>query len=114
MGKIILNFQISLDGVISDPDRWAKIDDILLQNSVERYDKLDAVIFGSETYAGMAEYWEKAETDSENPLESELAKKLNDKKKYIHSRSEIEIVWRNSEHLKFDDYRISLSETRKT
>lgn len=102
MSKIILNFQISLDGVISDPDKWAKIDDILLQNSVERYDELDAVIFGGDTYQGMAEYWENAEKSSENPLERELAKKLNDKKKYVISRSDVEIVWRNSELLKID------------
>lgn len=103
MGKIILNFQISLDGVISDPDKWANIDDILLQESVDRYDNLNAVIFGSNTYAGMAEYWESAEKTSENALERELAKKLNDKKKYVVSRSDVEIVWRNSELLKIDN-----------
>lgn len=102
MGKIILNFQISLDGVISDPDKWANIDDILLQDSIERYDHLDAVIFGSKTYPGMAEYWENAEKSSENALERELAQKLNDKKKYVISHSDIEIVWRNSELLKID------------
>jgi dihydrofolate reductase len=102
MGKIILNFQISLDGVISDPGKWANIDDILLQDSIERYDHLDAVIFGSKTYAGMAEYWENAEQASENAVERELAKKLNDKKKYVISRSDVEIVWRNSELLKID------------
>ena len=102
MGKIILNFQISLDGVVSDPEKWAKIDDILLQESVERYDGLDAVIFGSNTYPGMMEYWENAEKTSENALERELAKKLNEKKKYVVSRSEVEIVWRNSELLKID------------
>lgn len=102
MGKIILNFQISLDGVVSDPDKWAKIDDILLQESVDRYDELDAVIFGSNTYAGMAEYWENAEKTSENALERELAKKLNEKKKYVISRSDVEIIWRNSELLKHD------------
>lgn len=103
MGKIILNFQMSLDGVVSDPDRWAKIDDFLLRSSVERYDELDAVIFGGDTYRGMAEYWEKAEKSSENALERELAEKLNDKKKYVVSRSDVEIVWRNSELLKIDD-----------
>ena len=102
MSKIILNFQISLDGVVSDPDKWAKIDDILLQESVERYEHLDAVIFGSNTYPGMAEYWENAEKSSANALERELAKKLNEKKKYVISRSDVEIVWRNSELLKID------------
>ena len=102
MSKIILNFQISLDGVVSDPAKWAKIDDILLQESVERYDRLDAVIFGSNTYPGMAEYWENAEKSSEKPLERELAGKLNEKKKYVVSRSDVEIVWRNSELLKID------------
>ncbi len=94
---------MSLDGVISDPDKWANIDDILLQESVERYDHLDAVIFGSDTYPGMAEYWENAEKSSANSLERELAEKLNEKKKYVVSRSEVEIVWRNSELLKIDD-----------
>lgn len=102
MGKIILNFQISLDGVVTDPDKWAQIDDILLQASIDRYEQLDAVIFGSRTYSGMAEYWENAEKSSENELERELARKLNEKKKYVVSRSEVEIVWRNSELLKID------------
>lgn len=102
MGKIILNFQISFDGIVSDPDKWANIDDIVLQESVERYDELDAVIFGGNTYAGMAEYWENAEKSSENALERELARKLNEKKKYVISRSDVEIVWRNSELLKID------------
>lgn len=103
MGKIIINFQISLDGIVSDPDKWAKIDDILLQESIERYEHLDAVIFGSNTYPGMMEYWENAEKTSQNALERELAKKLNEKKKYVVSRSNVEIIWRNSELLKFDD-----------
>ena len=103
MGKIILNFQISLDGIVSDPDKWAIIDDMLLRDSIERYDRLDAVIFGSRTYRGMAEYWENAEKSSENALERELARKLNEKKKYVVSRSDVEIVWRNSELLKIDD-----------
>lgn len=100
MGKIILNFQISLDGVVSDPDKWAKIDDVLLQDSIERYDRLDAVIFGSNTYPSMAEYWQNAETASDSARARALAKKLNDKKKYVVSRSDVEIVWRNSELLK--------------
>jgi dihydrofolate reductase len=100
MGKIILNFQISLDGVVSDPDKWAKIDDVLLQDSIERYDRLDAAIFGGNTYPSMAEYWQNAEKSSDSKLERELAKKLNDKKKYVISRSDVEIVWRNSELLK--------------
>jgi len=103
MGKIILNYQISLDGVVSNPDKWADIDDELLQDSIERYDAMDAAIFGSKTYAGMAEYWQKAEESSESALERELAKKLNDKKKYVISRSPVEIVWRNSEQLKITD-----------
>jgi len=103
MGKIILNYQISLDGVVSDPDKWANIDDELLQDSIERYDNMDAAIFGSKTYAGMAEYWQNAEKSSESALERELAKKLNAKKKYVISRSPVEIVWKNSEQLKITD-----------
>jgi len=103
MGKIILNYQISLDGVVSDPDKWANIDDDLLKDSIERYDHLDAVIFGSKTYPGMAEYWQKAEESSESVLERELAKKLNAKKKYVISRSLVKITWKNSEQLKITD-----------
>lgn len=100
MGKITLNFQISLDGVVSDPDKWAKIDDVLLQDSIERYDHLDAVIFGSNTYPSMAQYWQNAEKSSDSALERELAQKLNEKKKYVLSRSDVEITWRNSQLLK--------------
>jgi dihydrofolate reductase len=102
MGKIILDFQMSLDGVVEAPEKWANIDDILLRYSIERYDDLDAVIFGGDSYPGMTGYWEDAENSSKNPLEREFAKKLNEKKKYIISRSDIEMNWRNSELLKID------------
>lgn len=103
MGKIILNYQISLDGVVSEPEKWANIDDELLQDSIERYDNMDAAIFGSKTYHGMAEYWQNAEKSSDSALERSFAKKLNEKKKYVISRSPVEIVWKNSEQLKITD-----------
>lgn len=116
MGKIVLYFQISLDGVISVSEDWANIDDELLRDSSARLDELEAVIFGSDSFEGMAAYWTDAEKSSANPLERELAAKLNRKKKYVASRSDVEFSWENTEHLKFADIaslRAALDELRR-
>ena len=96
MGEIILTMQMSLDGVVSQEDRWMTLSDEILEDCLEYYKTVDAVVFGGNTYDGLAQYWPNAEVSSDSPIERAVAKSLNDLPKFVLTRSEIDLVWRNS------------------
>jgi dihydrofolate reductase len=95
MRKIILYLHISLDGVVSDSDKWMSFSDDILTDAIEYYETLDAVIFGSNTYPFLSDYWQTAEQSSNSPLEKEFAKRINDINKIVISRSPIQLTWKN-------------------
>jgi dihydrofolate reductase len=104
MRKIILYMQISLDGVASDVDQWMTLSDEIVEDSFESYNTLDTIVVGSNTYPSMAKYWQNAEKSSNSALERSVAKKINEMKKVVISRSKINnLVWNNSQQLIFDD-----------
>jgi len=103
MRKIILYLQISLDGVVSDSDKWMSFSDDILTDAIDYYKTLDTVIFGSNTYPFLSDYWQTAEQSSNSPLEKEFAKRINDINKIVLSRSPKELTWKNSQHLGFTD-----------
>lgn len=90
---------MSLDGVVSDVEKWADINSSSMDESIERYTKLDTVVFGGATFPGMAEYWQKAEKSSKSPKKKKLAKALGEKQKIALSNRPIEVDWNNSEAL---------------
>ena len=95
--------QMSLDGIVSDPEKWMTLSDEITEDSISYYTTLDAIIVGGNSYAGLAGYWQNAETASESDVERRFAKKINDIKKYVISRSAIDLSWKNSEQLLIDD-----------
>lgn len=97
MGEIIITMQMSLDGVVSQEDRWMSLSDEILEDYLAYYKTVDALVVGGNTYAGLAEYWQNAEISSESPLERAVAKSLNDRPKFVFTRSEIDLGWRNSQ-----------------
>ena len=103
MRKVILYLQISLDGVISESDQWMSFSDDILKDTLDYYKTVDTGIFGSNTYPFLSEYWQTAEKSSNNPLEKEFAKQINNIDKFVLSRSSVELTWKNSHHLKFTD-----------
>ena len=103
MGEIIVTMQMSLDGIVSDPDRWMTLSDEILEDHLACYRKVDAVVFGGSTYEGLAQYWPEAEISSESPVERALAKQLNDLPKYVFTRSEMDLAWRNSKAVTVTD-----------
>ncbi len=103
MRKIILNFAITLDGMTSNVERWVSLDDEALSDSSTYQDTLDAIIFGKNSYAGLTDYWQNAETSSNSAAERAFAKKINDMRKYILSHGEVDLAWRNSELLRVKD-----------
>lgn len=103
MRKVILYFNMSLDGIVTNLENWAKISDELIEDSALRYEEIDTILFGANTYPFMGEYWQNAEANSNSPTEKSFAKLINDKKKYVISRKKIDLTWRNSEQILFTD-----------
>ena len=97
MRKVILHMNMSLDGVVSDVEKWADINSSAMDESIERYTKLDTVIFGGATFPGMAEYWQKAEKSSKSAKAKKLAKALGEKQKIALTNRPMEVDWNNSE-----------------
>jgi len=103
MRKIILHFAITLDGITSNVERWVSLDDEAIKDTGAYQDTLDAIIFGKNSYAGLTAYWLKAETDSKSEAERTFAKQLNNMHKYILSRGEVDLSWKNSSLLRVKD-----------
>lgn len=101
---------MSLDNVVSDSDKWMLMNDDILKSAIKYYEQLDTVIFGSQTYPFMADYWPRAELSSVSRTEQEFAKKINQIKKIVLSRSSVDTTWNNSELLNFADIK-SLSKS---
>jgi dihydrofolate reductase len=91
---------MSLDGVVSDVEKWADINSELMDESIERYKHLGTVIFGGATYAGMSGYWQKAAKSSKSPKERKLGKALNETEKIALTNRPIELNWENSSELR--------------
>ena len=103
MRKVILYFNMSLDGIVTNIENWIKISDELIEDSAKRYEEIDTILFGGNTYPSMGEYWQNAEDNSDSPTEKSFAKLINDKKKYVISRKKMDLTWRNSEQILFID-----------
>lgn len=103
MRKMILHFAITLDGMVSNVEKWVAIDDEALHDSEKYQETLDAIIFGKNSYQPLREYWVNAETASKSQGERLFAKSLNQMHKYVLSHSEVELTWKNSELLQAKD-----------
>ncbi len=97
--------QISLDGVVSDPELWmmTSISDEILADALEYYNTLDAILVGSKSYPSLAKYWQTAEMSSQSALERTFARRINEIRKIVISRSKIKPVWNNSQQLFIKD-----------
>jgi dihydrofolate reductase len=113
MRKIILTMQASLDGIVSDVDQWMTLNDEIIKDSLDYYETLDAIIVGGKTYPGLATYWQEAEKSSESGLERKFAKKINKIEKIVVSRSEVDLVWKNSRLLPVQDDESVVREVKK-
>lgn len=100
MRKIILYMQISLDGVVSDPEHWMTLSEEILVDALEYYNTLDAILVGSKSYPSLAEYWQTA-ISSQSVLKRTFARRINEIRKIVISRSKIKLVWNNSQQLIF-------------
>lgn len=102
MGRIILTMQVSLDGIVSNEDQWMTLSEEIFEDYLEYYNTVDSIIVGSHSYASLAEHWQNAE-NSNNDLERAIAKRMNDIPKLVISRTEVDLVWRNSQQILAED-----------
>ena len=103
MRKIYLHFATTADGMVSDVEQWVSFTDEAMKDGSAWHDTVDAIIFGNNNYAPLAEYWQKAETASDSAAERAFARKVNDMHKLVLSHDEVELVWKNSQLLRVKD-----------
>ncbi|MDN3015585.1 dihydrofolate reductase family protein [Paenibacillus sp. BSR1-1] len=111
MGKLVVNMFMTLDGVIQAPGRldedregdfgyggWQApyVDAEAGQLIAADYARLDALLLGRKTYEIFAPYWQQA------PASSPFTKLLNEKPKYVASRTLTSVDWNNSKLLDAD------------
>ena len=83
MRKIIVEAEVSLDGVVNDPDIWGEIFKYHSADVVHYLDSLlatpDALILGRKTYKVFAKVWPERDGD--------MAKRINGMPKHVASRT---------------------------
>ncbi|MEO5993217.1 MAG: dihydrofolate reductase family protein [Arthrobacter sp.] len=97
MHKVILMFQVSLDGFIEGPGQdlsWHRVDEELHQHFNEELRGMGAFLDGRVTYEMMAEYWPTADQDpSSTAPEIEFAGIWRDMPKVVYSRTLSKAGW---------------------
>src|SRR6185503_8682001 len=103
MRKIFLHFAITADGRVSNVEQWVSFTEEAMKDGSAYHDTVDAIIFGNNNYAPLADYWQKAETSADSAAERAFARKVNDMHKLVLSHGDVELVWKNSELLRAKD-----------
>lgn len=103
MRKIFLHFAMTADGRVSNVEQWVSFTDEAMKDGSAWHDTVDAIIFGNNNYAPLAEYWQNAETAANSAEERAFARKVNDMQKFVLSHGEVELVWKNSQLLRAKD-----------
>ena len=103
MRKIFLHFAMTADGMVSNVEQWVSFTDEAMRDGSAWHDTVDAIIFGNNNYAPLAEYWQNAETAANSAEERAFARKVNDMQKFVLSHGEVELAWKNSELLRAKD-----------
>jgi hypothetical protein len=86
--------------MVSNVEQWVSFTDEAMKDTSAYHDTVDAIIFGNNNYAPLAEYWQKAETSATSAAERAFAKQVNDMQKFVLSHGEVELVWKNSQLLR--------------
>ncbi|SDM51623.1 dihydrofolate reductase family protein [Nonomuraea jiangxiensis] len=98
MGKIVSNFFISLDGVVESPDQWhfPYWNDEMGAVVEEGLQSAAAMLMGRTLYDEWSSYWTSTDTDPE------VAKSLNDARKYVVSSTLERADWSNTTVIRGD------------
>ncbi len=100
MSKLVLFNLISLDGFFEQGKwglDWHNVDEEFNDFSIEQLDSTDGLIFGKDTYLGMASYWTSEQALQTDPL---VARRMNAIPKYVFSRTLAQADWSNTRLVK--------------
>lgn len=89
MRRVILQFDVSLDGFTSAPDDsldWVADDDVMNQDASDLLDTADTILLGRVAYQLFVEYWPTVDT-SEPGINSRIADQLNRATKLVFSNT---------------------------
>jgi dihydrofolate reductase len=90
MRKLVVTLLMSLDGVVSAPERLLPLwDDEAKRYAVDELEDFDAFVFGRVTYQAFAARWPSVRND-------EFADALNRRPKHVASRTLSELTWNGS------------------
>lgn len=97
---------LSIDGFFEGPNHnidWHTVDDEFNAMAKQQQQEFDTLLFGNTTYTLFEEYWPKElvapETSDDDRV---IAKQIDDKKKYVVSKTRKEVNWNNAEILSGD------------
>lgn len=90
MRKLIESTFVTLDGVISAPEKWGRpyFDEEYAGYARDLLFTSDALLLGRETYEGFARVWPRMEA-----VEGDYAVRMNSLPKYVASRTPTEATW---------------------
>lgn len=99
MGRVIMQMNVTLDGCCDHTQMIA--DEELHQYTVDMMDQSDGLLFGREIYQLMERFWPAIASSGDGPqFMVDFARKLDQKPKYIVSRTLDHVSWQNSFLLK--------------
>ncbi len=99
MGRIILMMNVTLDGCCDHTQGIA--DEELHQYAMDLMDQTDGMLFGRKIYQLMESYWpDIASSGVGTQFEIDFADKIDEKPKYVVSRTLDHVTWHNSFLLK--------------
>ncbi|WNQ10850.1 dihydrofolate reductase family protein [Paenibacillus aurantius] len=99
MGRIIMMMNVTLDGCCDHTQMIA--DEELHRYTEELIDQSDGLLFGRKIYQLMEQFWPAIASSGEGPpFTVDFAHKLNQKPKYVVSRTLDHLSWQNSFLLK--------------
>lgn len=95
MGALIFSINVTIDGCCDHTEVIA--DDGLHRYAAVLLDAADAVLLGRTTYQLFEKSWPSvAREGSGTPAEVDFARRLDDKRKYVASRTLDKVQWRNA------------------
>lgn len=101
MGNLTLSINVTLDGCCDHTEVMA--DEELHHYAINLVEKSDGLLFGRVTYELFERYWPSvAAAGTGTKAEIDLARKLNDKRKYVVSNTLGKVAWENSFLIKGD------------
>ena len=101
--KIILFNMITLDGYFEGVNKWEldwhNVDPEFNDFAIKQLISAGGIIFGKNTYEGMANYWSSPEAKKDDP---NVAKLMNETPKFVFSKSLQSVSWENTTLLSGD------------